>query len=277
MRGYINITELSKIKKITTETLRHYDRIGLFQPDFTDPDTRYRYYSYEQCERIGTILELRNLGMSLLEIKDFMKNRDVKRSLQLLQEKEAELEREIREKKWIKKIIRQKLNYIEQLPEMDLEQKPELCLLKKREVVTVGKYEEYKGDYLFDVMNLERHLKEIAPVFASDLVGSIIKKESFLDPGRKIFSRMAYLPADKCNRNEIMFHEIPGGEYLCGKGRGRFQYGCHAAGVIMDWLMAEGYEICGDIIEYDEVDLSITNLEEELSFVYQVPVKKLEK
>lgn len=275
MHGYMSITEMSKIKQVTSETLRHYDRIGLFCPDYIDPVTKYRYYSYAQCEKIGTILELRNLGMSLVDIKDFMENRDVNKSFELLQEKEIELEKEIREKMWIKEIISQKLKYIEQLYKMEPEQLPKLCLLKKREVLTAGKYEEQRGDYLFDVMNLEQHLKEIAPIFASNLVGSIIKKESFFDEKQKIFSRMAYLPLEQCNKGEMEVHEIPAGEYLCGKGRGRFQYGCHASEIIADWISAEKYEICGDIIEYDEVDLSITNKEEELSFIYQVPVKKL--
>ena len=65
MKAYLSITQLGKIKHITTETLRHYDRIGLFTPGYIDPDTRYRYYSLDQIEQIDTILELRDMGMSL--------------------------------------------------------------------------------------------------------------------------------------------------------------------------------------------------------------------
>ena len=32
-RYVLSITELAKLKKITSETLRHYDRIGLLKPD----------------------------------------------------------------------------------------------------------------------------------------------------------------------------------------------------------------------------------------------------
>ena len=32
-RYVLSITELAKVKKITSETLRHYDRIGLLKPD----------------------------------------------------------------------------------------------------------------------------------------------------------------------------------------------------------------------------------------------------
>lgn len=87
MKVYLSITQLGKIKHITTETLRHYDRIGLFTPGYIDPDTRYRYYSLDQIEQIDTILELRDMGMSLGDIRTFMENRDVAMSLKLLRRK----------------------------------------------------------------------------------------------------------------------------------------------------------------------------------------------
>ena len=61
MQDIISITEMAKLRKITTETLRHYDRIGLLAPAYTG----YRYYSITQYEKLGTIRELKNLGMSL--------------------------------------------------------------------------------------------------------------------------------------------------------------------------------------------------------------------
>ena len=65
MKEIISITEMAKLRNISTETLRHYDRIDLLKPVHVDPDTGYRYYSITQYEKIGTIRELKNLGMSL--------------------------------------------------------------------------------------------------------------------------------------------------------------------------------------------------------------------
>ena len=89
MKAYLSITQFGKIKHITTETRRHYDRIGLFTPGYIDPDTRYRYYSLDQIEQIDTILELRDMGMSLGDIRTFMENRDVAMSLKLFSEKKT--------------------------------------------------------------------------------------------------------------------------------------------------------------------------------------------
>ncbi len=71
---YLSITELAKLRKVSSETLRYYDRINLLKPEYIDPETRYRYYSVRQSEKLGVIRELRELGMSVEEVKDYFKD-----------------------------------------------------------------------------------------------------------------------------------------------------------------------------------------------------------
>jgi len=70
-KNLLSISQFAKLRGVTTETLRHYDRIGLLSPFYIDPETGYRYYSVLQYEQLGTIKELRSLDFSLDEIKDF--------------------------------------------------------------------------------------------------------------------------------------------------------------------------------------------------------------
>ncbi len=94
MKDIISITELARLRNVSTETLRHYDRIGLFKPSYVDPDTGYRYYSIlYQNEKLGTIRELQQLGMSLHEIKDYYENRNAEKSLAILKQKRDELKK----------------------------------------------------------------------------------------------------------------------------------------------------------------------------------------
>ena len=65
----------AKLRQVTSETLRYYDRIGLITPDYVDPQTRYRYYSIRQYEKLGTIKELRQLGMSIHDITHYFLGR----------------------------------------------------------------------------------------------------------------------------------------------------------------------------------------------------------
>lgn len=163
MKAYLSITQLGKIKHITTETLRHYDRIGLFTPGYIDPDTRYRYYSLDQIEQIDTILELRDMGMSLGDIRTFMENRDVAMSLKLLSEKETELEKEIAVKRRLLKNIREKRYYIEQMQKEEAAGVPQewkICHLKESIYVVSKVYRTEMEEYLLDVTMLKQNLSD---------------------------------------------------------------------------------------------------------------------
>ncbi|MDQ7863512.1 helix-turn-helix domain-containing protein [Peribacillus frigoritolerans] len=75
-----SIGEMAKLRGVTVDTLRHYDKIGLLKPFHIDPETGYRYYSISQYEVLGTIKELRSIGFSLEEIKQFLTDRNVEKS-----------------------------------------------------------------------------------------------------------------------------------------------------------------------------------------------------
>lgn len=66
------IGKVANLYDITVQTLRHYDKIGLFRPEVINPDTGYRYYSVRQLRQLEYILFLRSLKFSLPEIQAAM-------------------------------------------------------------------------------------------------------------------------------------------------------------------------------------------------------------
>ena len=66
------IGKVASLYDITVQTLRHYDKIGLFRPEVINPDTGYRYYSLGQLRQLEYILFLRRLQFSLPEIQEAM-------------------------------------------------------------------------------------------------------------------------------------------------------------------------------------------------------------
>ena len=63
------IGEFSKIAQVPASLLRYYDDIGLFRPIDCDRDSGYRYYSVEQLTQLNRILALKDLGLSLEQVK----------------------------------------------------------------------------------------------------------------------------------------------------------------------------------------------------------------
>jgi DNA-binding transcriptional MerR regulator len=54
---------------VSVKTLRFYDQIGLLRPARVDPRTLYRFYLPEQLTELAAIIELKDAGASLTEIR----------------------------------------------------------------------------------------------------------------------------------------------------------------------------------------------------------------
>lgn len=96
-----SIGKISSIMGVSVQTLRFYEKIGLFTPCYTNPETGYRYYEYSQMHKIDRIRYLQTLGLSLKDIKELYDGGDVGSMLQALngqREKELETLRECRDR-----------------------------------------------------------------------------------------------------------------------------------------------------------------------------------
>lgn len=108
---YFSISEFAKLKGTTAETLRHYNRVGLLLPEYIDPKNGYRYYSTTQSEKLGTILELRELGVSVEVIKDFFCNSN--KSKEILEETYEKLCKQIKHLTNVEKVLKNKIQFFE--------------------------------------------------------------------------------------------------------------------------------------------------------------------
>ena len=107
------IGEVARLFHLSISLLRHYDKTGLVTPEYTDPDTGYRYYSLRQFECLNTIRYLRALDMPLEEIADFLHNRDTWRIQELLSKQLVQVHKKQQELAMIEHQIKNRLNQIQ--------------------------------------------------------------------------------------------------------------------------------------------------------------------
>lgn len=119
---YMTTGEFAKLMGVTKETLFHYNEIGLFCPECVT-ENGYRQYSVNQVEVMNTILLLKELGMPLKEIREFMCHRSPERILQVFAQREKQLNQQIKKlqqtKKWVAQRTR-KIKAIRQLRTQDV-------------------------------------------------------------------------------------------------------------------------------------------------------------
>lgn len=64
-----SIGTFATMGQVSVRMLRHYDAIGLLRPARVDDVTGYRLYSAEQLRRLNRLIALKDLGLSLEQVK----------------------------------------------------------------------------------------------------------------------------------------------------------------------------------------------------------------
>ena len=135
------IGEFSKIAQVSGRLLRYYDEIGLLSPEFTDPQTGYRYYSAQQLPQLNRILVLKELGLSLEQITRLIAQdtsaADIRAMLTL---RKAQIEQTVQEEMARLRVVESRLQQIDthgqiQLPDVVLKSASAQPFLALREVL----------------------------------------------------------------------------------------------------------------------------------------------
>ncbi|MBC8532398.1 MerR family transcriptional regulator [Gehongia tenuis] len=116
MKEYFSIGEAAKLVNTTSETLRHYDRIGLVNPSKKDEWTNYRYYTNQDIVRLNTVRALQQMDLPLREIKEVLEYDDLQKIVDYLAEAEKKADAKIAAIEYSKsKILLAKADYEKKL------------------------------------------------------------------------------------------------------------------------------------------------------------------
>lgn len=107
----LTTAQFAKLHDVHKRTLHYYDSIGLFTP-YTKGDNGYRYYDISQSVEFEYIRMLKDLNMSIEEIKAYVKAPSPSLFLTIADKKEQEIDEEIQKLQGIKKTLRAKREQI---------------------------------------------------------------------------------------------------------------------------------------------------------------------
>ena len=272
----LSITELAKLRQVTSETLRYYDRIGLITPDYVDPQTRYRYYSIRQYEKLGTIKELRQLGMSIHDITDYFSGRNLRKSHQLLLHQLELLEEEIRKQQLLSEILRRKLHFLSEITPPPPVDKVFCRAFPQRYMITFGEPAGGSREHAFAFTRLERYLDEVAPILARDRIG-VYADWHLLEPSDDYIPAVPMIFVERDAIESEHKRTIPPGDYLCMNYRRGELERYHPSFARLHTYMAEhGWVLNGMIFQFYKIDVTLTSDPDETLMEIQVPVRPAE-
>lgn len=112
-QNHLTTGEFAKLCGTNKRTLFHYDEIGLFRPE-QKGENGYRYYSYQQYDTFSIICAMKDIGMSLKSIREFLKNRNPEHTMSLLIAQKKQIDKEINQLKQISQMMQNKIQILKQ-------------------------------------------------------------------------------------------------------------------------------------------------------------------
>lgn len=215
----LSIGKMASLNHIAVSTLRLYDEKGLLTPQFVDPESGYRYYDINQNARLDMIIYMRELGLSLAEIKDILNKKDSARIEALLGYKVEKLSQDINALKAQRKAVNRAIESLERYRKSPRPGNFALEYIEKRRILAIDCTHNFYDDDIHSYEELLRDLRlrlsaEGISQIHSYNIGTSIKARDFMDG--KMKADQIFLFSDlKENTNKVKSRLLDNGMWAC--------------------------------------------------------------
>lgn len=249
MKDMFSIGELAGYQNISKQTLIFYDKIGLFKPAYVDPNNKYRYYTAQQIDYLDTILIMKEMGFSLGEIQNHMKNYTIDTSLITLRKQLTVLEDQIAHLQMIKNRLAHRCAQMENVKEFNernhevtVKEVPQKYLL----CAEVDAPQSFGEISIATKKCFSQALRDNLPIFYQ--TGVIVPYEHILS-GRYTEATVAFLPIEKTKKAKNI-KLLPKGNVACIYHYGTYQSVDRSYKKLLAFCKEQQLEIISDSYEF---------------------------
>ncbi len=267
---YYRIGEISRLYKISTDILRYYDKIGLMSPDFIG-ENGYRYYSKKQIWKLNNIRNLRNIGVGLEDIKEFLDERNINSANDIIEFQLEKVEDKIKKLTELKEELTSKLENIEFFKTFKDFNKPVLKFIPKRKFLrSKGNFkQDWEIDFELKILN-EKTEYDNDFILTNNEIGATLSKENFLKGEYLTFSESFII-------NDVKGEIIPEGYFLTIVFKGKYDESYKYYNILKKYIEENNLIVTGDIHEIYHIEIHITENEDEFITEIQIPVAEQRK
>ena len=262
----LTTAQFAKLHNVNKRTLHYYDDIGLFSPCHKG-ENGYRYYDYSQSIDFEYIRMLKEINLSIEEIKAFIHSFDEQKFLEIVSSKQKEIDREIRQLKTVKAVLKQKkehLLFCRQISAMRIE----ISELKEEYLLTVP--------YEFEEDNPMKVFAYIQSVWTPEQyragVGSYLSLDKIQAGQFDKYDGLYTVITEHRLQNGSMTK--PKGAYLCGYLKGRWSRLPELYEKMLSYADEHGLRLTGYYFERELTDYTIAS---EKEYITQVMIKIVEQ
>ena len=279
MKDKFSISEVSKFSNISKQTLRYYDKIGLYQPAIRDEHTGYRYYEYTQLFTINLIEQLKKLRLSLAQIKSQCKIKNLT-SLEIsLLEQQQIIHHELNQLNQIKLHNDALIAKIEQSKAIRSHISCHIDTQPTRYMYAINIYFSMADLYSTIKLLYSSYIKNIdnEPVYQR---GDIVLGMDMVNLQKRVFNTYGTIGFFVSNADCISADHltpISAGIYAITHHVGAYSTIHNSYKRLYRHIQQEEYEIIGSSLEFSIINISTTNNQNEFLTELQIPVRKIKK
>lgn len=258
---YLTTGQFSKLTNIPKHVLFYYDEIGLFKPEIVMPNG-YRYYAHYQYYAFTVISFLKNTGMPLKDIKQYLDERSPEKLKLVFDEQVKKIDEEIHRLNVSKHFIMQTQYNIDEAAKNTAN----TCMIKHFDetylIVSEKAQSPKGGQYFKDYMNFvnDNNLR-----FAN-YIGTMIDKNDIINHH---YDRYSYFFTQKLNPGKGQLREK--GDYLTYYHHGNFNSLKNAYDIMIKYATSNNIQL-GDYF-YENLlvnDITAQTVDE---FVIEISIK----
>lgn len=257
---HLSISEFARLTGIKRANLIFYDKIGILSPEYRGENS-YRYYTRTQLNSAYLVTALREMGISLDEIKRYAEGRTPQRMIALFELQEERIKDELKKLNHMREIMRLYTDMAEEA--LTNETNAIKIIEQEKEPIFVSPISKDGLTYDEETIAFYDYATE-HNVPLNYPFGAIISKDSLNKKETEAVHRYFF----KCKHGKNAYK--PSGRYVvaygnCGYGKAREVYSR-----LLEYINENGLAICGDA--YEEYLLNEMSTQNEDEYLVRIEI-----
>ena len=267
MKDYYKIGEISKIYGIGRDSLMYYEDIGILKP--FRYKNGYRMYKLSDIWRLNLIKELRSLNFPMKKIKEYLDDRNIESTKEILNKEIILIDEKIEELLSYKQNIMKRLDTINyELRNLKLYE-IDLVYINKRKALELNANITKDEEFDFLIQKLQKDYENRFTILGNNNIGSSFCLDKIKQGIYNEFKSVFCFLEDEEEIYNIIFNEW---YYLTLKYKLKYKNNKHYINKMFKYIEEKGYKIISDPIEIYKIDIHETEDINEFITEIQIPV-----
>lgn len=278
MKDKYTISEIARFFHVSSQTLRYYDKIGLYKPAIVDKENGYRYYRYEQFFTLSLIIQLKQLNFSLEDIRKYIQTKEVCYLEEILEKEQKIIEKQLAELENLRRDNQKLLGKIQLSKNVNESFRIEWKEEPERYT--------YQIPINFEIKNLYQYIKLLYDSYLREFPGSAgaehkevvlqIRRRNLEQKKFKLYNSIGIFLNPGCIEPLYEYHKIPAGQYVTGYHMGTYDTIHRTYERLYEYIKKQGCRIVGDSLEFAIISIALTDKKEDFITEIQIPVAEKE-